>query len=1079
MKRRLTLFLATVSFLFLWTGTIVAQPAVTGTVVSQDDGEPIVGARVMLKDTQIGTVTDTNGKFSLTHLPSTARILQVSYLGMQTQELPIKPNMQIAMVSDQKMLDEVMVVAFGTAKKSAFTGSAKVVGAEELEQTQTSVITNALAGYVPGVQLTSNDGAPGSTSTIRVRGFSSINAKNDPLIILDGAPYPGDLSNINPSDVESITVLKDASSNALYGARGANGVIMITTKSASGNGGASVTFDAKWGANSRALRHYKTISNPAQYYEMHYSALNQYYLNQGMSEQQAWQMANQNLCGDVGSGGLGYNVYTVPDGQYLIGTNGKLNPAATLGRVVSYNGEEYLVTPDNWEDAGTRTGLRQEYNISVNNATDKSTFLASLGYLGTEGLTYGSDLKRLTGRLKADSQIKRWLKVGANVSYSRYDTNVMDPRYNGASNSTGNIWAFTTRLAPIYPAYIRNADGSVKIDANGIGMMDYGDGTNAGYARPSLSNANPIMDNRLNTMNYEGNSSTGNMFANFYIVPGLTLTVNGSYDLDETRETMVYNPYYGQYDSTGGTVEKVHLRVYDYNLQQLLSYVTTIKRVHNLDIMLGHEYYDKRYAYLSASASNMFSQDNKELAGAVVDGQTAYSYKTRVNNEGYFGRLQYNYDERYFASFSLRRDASSKFAPSHRWGTFWSLGAAWLIDKEKWFTAPWVDELKVKASYGVQGNDNIDYFLYTDQFLISNSGGNVGTSFYSKGTEDITWETNGNLNVGTEFSFLDHRLTGSLEYYRRMTTDMLFKYSVAPSLGYDNYWKNVGDMYNSGIELDLGANLIRRRNLSWDVRLNVSTLKNRITRLHDDLKSAVRYDSKGNEYRGFDSENFFIAEGVSIYTWRLKDYAGVADDGQSMWYKNVTDEDGNITGRETTTSWSDADYYVTRESPVPKAFGGFGTTLRAYGVDFTINFSYQLGGKQLDYTYMQLMGSPTSSYSGYNFHADLLKAWSETNTGSDIPRFVWGDLYSSAASTRFLTSSRYLNIENVNVGYTFPAKAMAKARINSLRVYLACENLFFWSARRGFDPRQSYSTYITGAYYSPMRTVSGGITLKF
>ncbi len=1064
--------------LFLFVGVALAQTTVTGTVISHEDDEPIIGARVMLKDTQIGTITDANGHFTLHNVPSSARILQVSYMGMQTTEEVIKPDMRIVMHSDQETLDEVMVVAFGTAKKSAFTGSAKVVGSEELEKSQVSVITNALAGAVPGLQLTSSNGAPGMTSTIRIRGFSSLNAGNDPLIILDGAPYSGDIGNLNPNDVAEITVLKDAASNALYGARGANGVIIITTKKADNKGGANVTFDAKWGGNTRALKHYKTVSDPRQYYEMQYSALSAYYQNQGLSADEAWQRANQNLCGDGANGGLGYNIWTVPEGQMLIGSNGKMNPNATLGNLVTYKGEEYLVTPDDWEDMGTRTGLRQEYNFSVSTSNDKSNFYASIGYLSNEGITEGSDLKRLTARLSADSQIKKWMKVGANMSYARFDGNVLEN--NGSTGSTGNIWAFTSQIAPIYPAYLRNADGSIKIDGNGFQIMDYGDGTNAGYARTFITNANPIMDNKLNTDNYEGNASSGNAFATFYIVKGLSLTVNGAYNLDETRDTYVYNPYYGQFDTTGGTVEKYHTRTYDYNLQQLLNYTTTIKDFHNLDVMLGHEYYDYRYYLLGASKYNMFSQDNKELDGAVADGQGATSYKSRHNSEGWFGRIQYNYDEKYFASFSLRRDASSRFAKGHRWGTFWSFGAAWLMNKEKFLNeVSWLDELKVKLSYGVQGNDNIGDYQYTDMFNITNSSGNVGTSFYSKGSEDITWENNYNFNIGTEFQIFK-RLTGSIEWYRRKTTDMLYEFYVAPSLGYDSYWDNVGDMYNTGVEMDFNANLLNKRNLRWDFNINISTLKNRITKLDNDKKQDVRYDLNGKEYAGYDYGNFFVTEGSAIYTWRLKEYAGVdPETGNSLWYYNTFDDDGNWNGVATTDSWSDADYYVTKKSSLPKVYGGFGTTFYAYGFDVSINFSYQLGGKQYDNTYAQFMASPTSSNAGYNFHEDLLNSWTIDNTNTDIPRFVWGDNYSAAASTRFLTSSRYLNIENINAGYTLPPKVINKMRINSLRVYLACENVCYWSARKGFDPRQSYTSATNGTRYSPMRTISGGITLKF
>ena len=546
MKRKLMLLLAC---LFVGIGLVTAQTQkVTGVVISEEDGQPVIGASVLVKGTQIGAITGVDGDFTLPNVPSSAKTLVISYIGMQTQEVAIKPSLKVVMKSDTEMLDEVMVVAFGTAKKSAFTGSAKVVGTEKLEQSQVTNVTDALAGAVPGVTLTSNDGAPGSKSSIKIRGFSSINAKNDPLIIVDGAPYSGDINNINPNDVESMTVLKDAASNALYGARGANGVIIITTKRANMSGEAKVTFDAKWGANTRALQKYEVIDNPGMYYEMHYRAMNNYYKSTGMNDQAAWLEANKNLFGS--NGGLGYNVYTVPDGQFLIGQNGKLNPNATLGRVVNYKGRDYLLTPDDWEDVGMRTGLRQEYNFSVSAANEKSSFYVSLGYLGNEGITEGSDLKRLTGRLKADYQAKKWLKmwlkIGGNMGYARFDSNSLSN--NGTSSSTGNIWAFVTQMAPIYPAYVRNADGSIMVDNNGIGMMDYGSGINAGMQRPFIADANPILDNKLNTRNSEGNAINGNAFVDITPIEGLKVT--SSFIGEVICLQYVYWRYSGKYRFT-------------------------------------------------------------------------------------------------------------------------------------------------------------------------------------------------------------------------------------------------------------------------------------------------------------------------------------------------------------------------------------------------------------------------------------------------------------------------------------------------------------------------------------------------
>lgn len=1073
--------LSIIAILAFSIAAIAQNMRVTGTVTDAE-GTPQIGATVIVKGTSNAVATGTNGEFALNNVPSDATLV-ISLVGMVTEEVPVagKTRINVQLQQDTQAIEDVLVVAFGTAKKEAFTGSAAVMGAEDLAKSQVSSVTNALSGAVAGVQLRSSNGAPGSTSTIRVRGFSSIAAGNDPLIIVDGAPYSGDIANINPSDVESMTILKDAASNALYGARGANGVIMITTKRAK-RGEAKITVDAKMGVNTNAMRNYNMIKDPALYYETHYKAMVNYYQETlGLSATEANLRANANIGGDQANAGLGYITFSVPDGESLIGVNGKMNPNATLGRKYTYQGEDYWLTPDNWEDYGYREGVRQEYNVSVAAGNERSSFYASVAYLDNQGITENSDMTRLTARLRADYQAKKWFKIGGNMSYSKFNYNTLSN--NGSSTSTGNVWAFTSQIAPIYPLFIRKIDATtgqpvIYVDDNNFEVMDYGDGANAGLGRPFLSDANALMQNKLNTNNSEGNGATGNGFADINLFPTLKLTVNGTYNLDETRYNGVLNPYYGQFAATGGTVEKAHYRTYDYNLQQILNYNETFGR-HNVNVMAGHEYYNYKYYYLYASKSKMFSQANKELAGAVVDGQSANSYTSEYNNEGYFARLQYDYDSRIFLSGSFRRDASSRFAPENRWGNFWSAGAAWLVSKESWFNAPWVSELKLKASVGSQGNDNISSYLYTDQYAISNSSGDVATYFSSKGSRNITWETNTNFNIGTEFTLFQDRLRGSIDYFYRKTTDMLFSFPVAPSMGYSSYYANVGDMYNKGIELELGATIYNSRNINWDVNFNITKVKNKITMIDDEKKTKEAYSTDGKKYSGYQSGSNFIAEDLSLYTWYLKDFAGVDHEtGKSLYYVDELDSDGNRTGNRTTTdSWSNADYYVNTESGIPDWYGGFGTTVNAYGFDFSINFSYQLGGKAYDNGYAAAMASPTSSNSGYNFHADLLNSWSADNTESNIPRFQFAD--TGYASTRYLTSASYLNIENINFGYTFPRKWTEKILVNTLRIYLSCENVWYWSARQGLDSRQSYSGSTGQANYSPMRTISGGITVQF
>ena len=1054
--------------LFIGIGLVNAQKRVTGNVTSSEDGLPVVGASIMVKGTTIGTVTDLDGNFTLGNVPQTATKIQISFVGMKTVLLDIKSKLIVELHPDNEILDEVMVVAYGTAKKSSFTGSATVVKSEEIGKIQTSNAANALTGKVSGVQLNTASGQPGQTTpSIRVRGISSINAGSAPLVILDGAPYDGDLNNINTQDIESMTVLKDAASNALYGARGANGVIMITTKKGK-SGDAIVTLDAKWGVNTRATQDYNFITSPAQYYEMYFGALQRDFISDGMSAEEAYVKANSAMLGG-GDYGLGYNVYTIPEGQYLIGTNGKLNPNATLGNIVTYKGQQYTLRPDSWIDEAYKNSLRQEYNMSVTGGTDKSSFYASVNYLDNEGITVKSNYKRLTGRLKSEFQAKPWLKVGANMSYTHYDSNSLSD--DGSSGSSGNIFAAATQIAPIYPFFMRDGEGNIMKDSNGFIRYDYGDQTNAGLTRPILSGSNAYSTTLLNLSNMEGNAMTASGFFEVRFLKDFKFTWNSGVNIDESRSSDVTNPYYGQYASSNGIVYKGHGRSLSYNHQQLLNYNHEFGK-HNVSLMVGHESYFSKYYSLSGNKSNMFDPSNSELIGAIVDG-SSNSYTSNYNTEGYFGRIQYDFDGKYFGSASYRRDASSRFHPDNRWGNFWSAGVAWLINKEEFLDVDWVDMLKLKASYGSQGNDNIGNNRYVSTYEIVNSSGRPAAVPQALGNKDITWETNGNFNAGVDFELWNNRVTGTFEYFYRKTTDMLFSFPLPPSYGYTSYYANVGDMRNQGVEFELNVTPIKTRDFVWDIRLNMTHYKNKVTYLPEERKT-MEVDG----VKGYTSGDLFFGEGISLYTYHLKKYAGVDQNGEALYYKNIKDDNGKVTGRETTTKYAEADYYLC-DTALPDVYGGFGTSFSYKGFDFSADFIYQIGGQVYDGDYAGMMTSPTASNKGRNFHADLLKAWTPENPNSNIPRLQFGDKFTASHSDRFLTNASYLGFQNVNLGYTLPAKFTRTFGISKLRVYMAADNICVWSKRQGLDPRQSITGSVTNSFYAPIRTISGGLTVTF
>ena len=1085
------------TFICLGIGTVAAQVAKVTGKVTDTNGEAVIGASVYVIGTNLGANTDIEGNFTIENVPSSASMVRVSYVGMTTQEVHIlrgKP-MKVVLVEDGVILDEAIVVAYGTAKKSSFTGSAAVVKSDEIGKIQTSNAANALTGKMAGVQLTNASGQPGATSpTIRVRGISSINAGNAPLVILDGAPYDGDLNNINSQDIESMTVLKDAASNALYGARGANGVIMITTKKGQ-SGTSRVTFDAKWGSNTRATQDYDYIKSPAQYYETYYGALNSYLQNeQGFTAEQAHMKANELMVGST-SYGLGMNVYTVPEGQYLIGTNGKLNPYATLGRKVTYKGQEYWLTPDDYMDEAYDNSLRQEYNLNITAGNDKSSFYASVNYLDNQGITANSDYQRLAARLKADYKAKSWLKVGANMAYTHFDANSLGE--DGASNSSGNIFAYATQVAPIYPLYIRDGEGNILRDDNGFKRYDYGDGENAGTERPFLTGGNPYSANQLDVNNSEGNAFNATGFAELTFLKNFKFTWTSGVNIDETRSTATTNPYYGSYASSNGIVYKYHTRNMSWNHQQLLNWEDSFGD-NNIQAMIGHEYYRSKYYYLYGSKSNQFDPTNTELAGAITD-KSSSSYITDYNTEGYFGRVMYDYDGRYHLSASYRRDASSRFHPDNRWGDFWSAGLAWVISKEDWFNVKNVDLFKFKASYGEQGNDQIGNYRYTSTYDIVNSGGHPAAIPSTLGNKDITWETQGNFNVGFDFDLYRGRISGSVDYFQRKTTDMLFSFPLPPSYGYTSYYANVGDMQNTGLELDLKFTPVKTKDFEWNLNLNFTTYENKVTYLPEERKT-MEVDGK----HGYSSGSYFYGQDCSLYTFHMRKYAGVdPETGKSLWWKNYErqavdadnnpvwemvngefklDDNGNKIpvmekGRETTDTYSSADYYLCGTA-LPDAYGGFGTSFSWKGFDLSVDFAFQLGGQVYDSDYASLMASPTSTSRGSNIHADALKAWTSENN-SNIPRFQFDDSYSAATSDRFLTDASYLSLNNINFGYTFDKMLTKKIGVERLRLYVAADNIWVWSKRQGLDPRQSITGGATASYYAPIRTISGGVTLTF
>jgi TonB-linked SusC/RagA family outer membrane protein len=590
-----------------------------------------------------------------------------------------------------------------------------------------------------------------------------------------------------------------------------------------------------------------------------------------------------------------------------------------------------------------------------------------------------------------------------------------------------------------------------------------------GVLRPNGKGDNYVQYDLLTYNKSKSNAFGFAAYSDFTFLRDCKLTLNVNVYDTENRSMTGASPDYGYNGSTGGYLSTYSYRTYSVNTQQLLNWSRSFGK-HSLYLLFGHEYTRDYDGTLGAAKHNIVNYAaNKELAGAVTMLSTD-GYSSTYNVEGYFFRANYDYDSRYFASFSYRRDGSSRFDPDYRWGNFWSLGGVWIINKERWFPKNnWIDELKLKASYGEQGNDNIGDFRYIDFYNISSVGGEAALDFSAKGKNDITWEKNGNFNAGIDFTLFNHRLSGSVEYYHRKTTDMLLWVTTPTSIGYSGYYDNVGDMVNKGIELSLNGDVIRTRNVTWSLDLNLSHNKNEVTYMPAENKTA-----QSDGYYGYSSSYNFIGEGLPLYTWYIPKYAGVDSQGRSTWYVKNTD------GTESTTyDYSKASYYVCDDAN-PDVYGGFGTSLKVYDFDLSCSFIYSLGGKGLDYGYMSLMGSPTSSSERGNLHKDLFNAWSADNTSSDIPRFQYMDEGSSYVSDRFLTNSSSLTLKNVSLGYTLPKDWIKPLGLTSVRVYCTADNVYYWTKRKGYDPRSAINGSVQASNtFQPIRSISGGITVKF
>ena len=1080
--------------LFLSVGISLAQTKVTGTVVSYEDNEPIIGATIqVVGNAGIGTITDYDGNFTL-DVPEGMKTLRITYVGMEPLEVAVSTKtLRIQLRNDVHTLDEVVVVAYGTQKKTSLTGSIQEVKSEAIELRPTSSVASALEGSVTGVQVNSTVGAPGEDPQIRIRGVGTVNGSSSPLYILDGVPYSGSISDLNPQDIESMSVLKDAASAALYGNRASNGVILITTKKGK-QGKMNITFDVKQGTYSRGIAEYDRLG-AREWMEAQWLNMKNNRMAAGDDAATAGAYASKHLIADR----LQLNIFDKAD-EALFTADGKLVSDA---RIKGTYGEDL-----DWYKQAIGHGYRQEYNFNANGATEKSDYLVSLGYLDEQGYLKTSGFDRLSARLSGNIQPAEWLKVGVSLNATHQNFNAG----YGTGNANTNPFNFCRKISPIYPVHAHNlTTGEYYLDGMGNLMYDGGsyidpDGQVV-HTRNQYPDRHIIWENQLNTDKIIRNTVNSIAYANIILPYNFTLSLKGSLNLSNDSENKYYSAVIGDGKANNGRLRRTDVRQKNYTFQQQLHWRQEFG-VHSVDALLGHESYKLTRNYMASGKDSEIVPNLTNLLNFTQFAQL-YDYNDNYALESYLGRVRYGYDSRYNIEFSFRRDGSSRFAKNARWGNFWSTGASWVISNEKFMKQyDWVNYLKLRADYGEVGNDSgsglYGYMALYQQDVHAGKGAYYISQLPN---EDLKWETGQSWGVAIE-GRLFNKLNFNVEYFDRRNKDLIFNVYNPLSAGATDTTTpqsvttmNLGTISNHGVEISGDMDVYKSKNWSVNVGASITFEKNKVVKLPEQNRDGI-IDGTKKIVEGMDRYQFYTytwegvntKNGLSLYKFNGDEY--FFTDGGTTY--------GNPAGAEITgsqknavvvidgTPYSYLTTYGKREfhgSAMPTAYGSFNFSVSYKAFSLYTLFTYQLGGKVMDSNYQLLMNSQSTPTA---LHKDVLKGWTaEQATAtdaidrngvpmlSDVPVIVSGleaDLNST--SSRWLTSASYLILKNINLSYQLPKELVRKAGIENVMLTLTCENLFTLTSRKGMNPQQNFAGTQSATFVTP-RIFSAGVNIKF
>ena len=984
-----------------------------GTVVDET-GEAIIGANVIVKGTTNGCTTDLDGHFTLDvdHLPAT---LMVSYIGYTRQEIKVTSakTIKVEMAPDNNLMDEVVITGYGTFKKSAYAGSAASVKGETLKDVPAISFKDLLQGNAPGVQFTSSSGQPGASSSLRIRGMGSFNASNSPLYVIDGVPMRSGtintmssdagldiMSTINSSDIESVTVIKDAAAASLYGSRAANGVVLITTKKGKA-GKPSISLKADWGSSDFAMD-YRPIMGGEERRQYIYDGLVAGQIKKGKSEADAMAYADKEI-------------------------------------------DDYAPVPwcgyTDWDDVLFKKGNHQSYEASLSGGTDRFKYYSSLSYLKQDGIAINSGLERISGRLNVDFQATSKLKLGANVLFATVNQDV----YSEGTSYSSPFYTSRNAVVPSDPIY--NEDGSWNRDLIRIG------------------DRNPLLSATYDYQREYVTRTFNTIYGEYEFIKDLKFKSTFSYDYVITKGKDWSDPRTSNGDDINGGMSK---KYYEYNKMvwaNQVSYKTSIARDHHIDALVGYEIDDQYRDYLSGYATNFATHDKNQISNGMKT-ESVGGNDTRTRMVSYLTRLNYDYKNKYYLGGSFRTDGSSRFQRDNRWGSFWSISGAWRIIEEEFMspTKDWLTDLKIRASYGVNGTLPSDYFGYMGLSSLTNGYLEQPGIIQSQlRNDDLQWETNYNLNLGLDFA-LWNRINVTLEYYTRTTKNLLMDRPISMTTGFSSYLMNIGEVKNKGVELEISSTNIQTKDFSWNTTFNISHNKNKIVTLdgmQTEIKSGSQIRKVGKSYR----------------TFYMIEFAGInPETGAPQFYTNDVDENGNYI-KDITEEIKEAHAIVLDKHAEPNAIGGLSNTLRYKWFDLNFMFSYQFGGYSYD------NWAQKTEHGGNDLEANIPSYYKNSwKKPGDVTKYEFYEKPSVAmnkvTTTRRLHSTDFIRLKTLTFGFTVPKDWTRKIGIENVRLYASANNLWTWAAYDYYDPEAvSGGTAIWGT--PPLKTVTFGINVNF